>query len=286
VSALFSLLAAVSFGVGDFFGGMATRRGSGNPVPVIAVGHVAGLALALLLVAVFPGDVWSVDLAIGAGAGVVGAVGLAFLFRGLGSGRMGTAAPIAAVLAAVIPAGFGLLSGERPSLLAAIGVALGLIAIPLVASSPPEGDATEAERSDQLPPGLIDGVIAGIGFGLFFILFDLAGDGSGAVPLLGARLATAPLFVAVALTAASGPKMSRPARNYALWSGVLDMAANAWFLAAIRIGDITEVAVLTALAPAGTVALARVVENERLTRLQLVGVPLAIFGVILIATGG
>ena len=80
MAAIFSLLAAASFGAGDFFGGLATRRGTGSPIPVVAIGHIAGLAFAVVLVAVFPGDVWSADLAIGAAAGVFGAVGLQVLY--------------------------------------------------------------------------------------------------------------------------------------------------------------------------------------------------------------
>ena len=286
MAAIFSLLAATSFGVGDFFGGLATRRGTGNPIPVIALGHVAGLVLAVALLVVFPGDIWSADLVIGGVAGVVGAVGLAFLYRGLAKGRMGLVAPLTAVLAAVIPAAWGVASGERPTAAAAVGVVLGLIAIPLVSTEGPTLDVVGAPEGGALPPGFMDGVLAGIGFGLFFIFIDFASADSGAVPLVGARILTAPAFLIVASMGTGGMVVGREVRRLSVWSGLFDMSANAWFLAAVRTGLITEAVVLTALAPAGTVALARVFEHERLSRIQLAGIPLAIAGVALIGFGG
>lgn len=270
--------------MGDFLGGLATRRGTGNPVPVVAYGHVAGLALALVLLLVFPGDIWSADLLIGAGAGTVGAIGLAFLYRGLAKGRMGLVAPLTAVLAAVIPATWGVLRGERPSTVAAAGVVLGLVAIPLVSWEGPSLEVVGPPETGALPPGFIDGILAGLGFGAFFILIDFASDTSGAVPLLGARLVTVPVFVGIGLLA-GGLAVGGDVRRLSVWSGLFDMAANAWFLAAVRTGLITEVVVLTALAPAGTVALARVIEHESLSRVQWAGIPLAVAGVALIGVG-
>ena len=285
MSAIFSLLAAGSFGVGDFFGGLATRPGTGNPIPVVAIGHLAGLMFAVVLVFVFPGDLWSADLAIGAGAGIFGAAGLSFLYRGLARGRMGLVAPLMAVLAAVIPAGWGLATGERLTAVAAAGVVLGLIAIPLISAEGGGGSGESARPRRGLPVGVFESVIAGIGFGMFFILVDFADPDSGAVPLLGARLVTAPVFVLVAVTAAGGLSVGPQVRRLAIWSGLLDMAANAWYLAAVRTGLITTAVVLIALAPAGTVALARVIEQERLSRIQLAGIPLAVAGVALIGRG-
>lgn len=284
MSSLFALLAAGSFGVGDFLGGVATRRGPGSPVPVVAYGHLAGLVLALVLLADFPGDVWSTDLWVGAGAGTIGAVGLAFLYRGLAKGRMGVVAPLTAVLAAVVPATWGLARGERPSTLAAIGVVVGLVAIPLVSWEARAADHAGAGTPGVVPPGFVDGVLAGLGFGAFFILIDFASDASGAVPLLGARLVTVPVFLGIAIVTGS-LAVGRQVRALSVWSGLFDMAANAWFLAAVRTGLITEAVVITALAPAGTVVLAHLVEHERLSPVQWAGIPLAIAGVALIGVG-
>ena len=68
-------------------------------------------------------------------------------------------------------------------------------------------------------------------------------------------------------------------------AGMLDMAANAIYLLAARRGLLALVAVLSALYPASTVVLARLVLHERLTRTQIGGLALAGVGVVLIATG-
>jgi drug/metabolite transporter (DMT)-like permease len=59
--------------------------------------------------------------------------------------------------------------------------------------------------------------------------------------------------------------------------------ANLLFLLAVRSGDLTVVAVITALYPAGTVLLARAVLAERIHRGQLAGLGVAAVAVSLLA---
>ena len=68
-------------------------------------------------------------------------------------------------------------------------------------------------------------------------------------------------------------------------AGVLDVAANLFYLLATRSGLLSLVAVLTSMYPGATVVLARFVLAERLHRLQLVGLGCAALGVALIAGG-
>ncbi len=68
-------------------------------------------------------------------------------------------------------------------------------------------------------------------------------------------------------------------------AGVLDVAANLFFLLATRSGLLSLVAVLTSMYPAVTVALARIVLKERLVGIQLVGMAVAFLAVILIGIG-
>lgn len=66
-------------------------------------------------------------------------------------------------------------------------------------------------------------------------------------------------------------------------AGVLDSVANLLFLLAARSGDLTVVAVITALYPAGTVLLARGVLAERIHRGQLIGLGTAAVAVSFLA---
>jgi drug/metabolite transporter (DMT)-like permease len=68
--------------------------------------------------------------------------------------------------------------------------------------------------------------------------------------------------------------------------GCLDLGANATFAIATGHGLLALVSVLSSLYPAVTAILAAVVHGERLGRVQLTGVTAAIFGVVLIASGG
>ncbi len=65
--------------------------------------------------------------------------------------------------------------------------------------------------------------------------------------------------------------------------GVTNLGADLLFLLATRTGLLSLVAVITSLYPAATVALARVVLDERMVKQQLVGVVCAAFSVALIA---
>ncbi|PYX13338.1 MAG: hypothetical protein DMG87_21800, partial [Acidobacteria bacterium] len=97
----FSLGAVFCWGTSDFLGGVATRRAS--TFLLTSVTHFAGaslmLVLALLNHSTFPSRA-SMGWAIG--AGLCGGAALAIFYRALAIGKMGLAAPLTAVIAAVI----------------------------------------------------------------------------------------------------------------------------------------------------------------------------------------
>src|SRR4051794_21236521 len=109
---LLSLLAAASYGLADFSGGVFSKRASPWAVALVAqaVGAVAVLALAL----VDGGEPTRTDLAWAALAGLGNGFGTAFLYRGFSSGRMGVVAPVSAVGAVLVPVAAGVLGGGRP----------------------------------------------------------------------------------------------------------------------------------------------------------------------------
>lgn len=277
---LFGLASAVTYGTADFLGGLAARRAS--IVWVLLVSQAVGLAL---FGALFPllNDAAPTARGIGwgAAAGVAGIGGVGFLLRGLAAGKMSLVAPVTGVLAAVIPVAFGLAQGERPAPLALAGVLLALTAVCLVSLTP--DPAPSAHRAGRLEPGVGEALVAGTGFGLFFIALERAGDASGMWPLLSGRVVTFGAMAVLALARRGSLRPQRSALAPAAGSGALDISANTFYLLGTRRGLLSIVAVLTSLYPAATVVLARVVLAERLARPQLAGLFFAAGGVVMIA---
>lgn len=272
------LAAAAAWGAGDFLGGLAARRGSLVRVSLAAqlFGFLLLLFAALATNEAVPG---AGTLALGAVAGLAGAVGLAALYAALARGRMGVAAPVSAAVSAGLPVLVAavLLEGA-PSAAKLLGFALALAGILLLARS--EDPAAAAAGASVVPLALL----AGAGFGALLILLDLAGEG-GAVwwPLVAARAASSLALVGVALARADMGAPPRAALPSALGAGLFDALGNALYVAAAYFGRLDVAAVLASLYPATTVLLARLVLHERLTRAQWVAVGIVAVAVVLIA---
>ncbi len=280
------LAAAITYGAADFVGGLVSRRT--NVLAVVLFSQLWGFALLLAALPFFGAAASGKDIVWGAAAGLTGAAGIVFLYRGLSLGRMTVVAPTTAVEAAAIPVIFGLVGGERPSAVALAGVAVALAAVALVSSSPrgsPGDTSGQGGGEGRLPPGLPDALVAGLAFGLFFISLERTGSESGLWPLVAAR-ATA--MVAVGASGLLTRRSLRPSSGTIgsiATAGGLDALANILYLLASRQELLSLVAVLTSLYPASTVVLARVVLRERLWRVQAGGLFLAGVGVALIGLG-
>ena len=270
-----SLVAAIAYGLSDFIGGLASRRTSAWPVAFLA--SVGALLGCLVLAVVVPGDPTRGDLAWGAVAGLGSGAGGAFLYRGLAGGRMGVVAPISAVGAAILPAIVGLATGERPDVLVWLGIAAAFPGIWLV-SREPTADAGLAD-------GLVDGALAGLGFGVLFSAMGQVPDGAGYWPLVAVQIVS--LF-AIAVTAAAFKATWLPSARSELWglvAGLLAAVAVLAFLLATQTGLLTVAAVLTSLYPAVTILLAALVLKEHIHRAQGVGLGLCAVAVALVAAG-
>lgn len=284
------LVVALTYGSGDFFGGLATKR---TKAVTVVVGSFT-VSAALLVVATLG---WAVvgglpspaahDLWLGVATGCAGPLALGLLYQGLATGRMSVVAPITAVVAAIVPFTWGLLHGERPSGPALAGVVVALVAVGLISGAPEAGDPVPGSSSArQAIPGAVG---SGAGFGVIFVLLGSTSHHAGLWPLLVARLVAVTLVVVVLGGAAlvrSGPAAAtqalvpvRSAWPMVATSGALDITANGFYLAATHRGLLSIVAVLSALYPASTVVLARVVLHERFHRVQVAGLVLAAIGV-------
>lgn len=273
-----ALGAAVAYGLSDFVGGLASRRTT--PWPVAFLAAVGGLAGAATVAFVRGGDPATADLVWGAVAGVGSGGGSVFLYRGLATGRMGVVAPVSAVGAAVVPVVVGLATGERPSTLTLLGVVAALPGIWLVARVP-EADPTAGPEHT----GFLDGVLAGLGFGLLFVALGQVPDDAGFWPLAATQAAS---LVTICLIATVLRQSWVPTARSEWWgagAGLVATAAVLMFLLATQSGLLTVAAVLTSLYPAFTILLAAVVLHEQIHRAQGYGLLLCGAAVTLVAAG-
>jgi uncharacterized membrane protein len=276
MAVLLGVFVAASFGSGDFLGGTASRRAT--TLPVLAIAQLAALVGAVVYAVVLGGAATGRDVGYGLGAGAVGVVALGCLYAGLATGRMGIVAPVTAVIAACIPVGWGLLKGEDVSATALVGVGLAIVAGGLVAS---EHDAQQDGATRAL--GLA--VTAGLLFGTSLVLLSETGDGSGAWPVLAGRVAAVVVVLGGVLVARRSLSLDTAPRRMAMGAGLFDVTGTALLLVAIRDGFLATVAPVAALGPAFTVVCAWLFLREPASRLQLVGLVLAVTGLVLIATG-
>jgi drug/metabolite transporter (DMT)-like permease len=266
---------ALVWGTADFSGGKASQRG--NPLAVAVVSQVLGVPMLAVCLLLVPGEPRVADLLWGAAAGAAGLVGIVLLYRALAGGAMAVVAPVTAVTAALVPMTVGLLVSRTPGAVALIGAGCAIVAIALV-SLGPGGRAAVTWRLVRLA------LAAGLLFGLFFALLGQASEASGMWPLVCVRAASIGIGLAFAARTRTSLRLSGQVLRWAAFAGLLDIAANALYLAAASRAHLTIVAAIASLYPASTVLLALAVDRERLRAFQLAGLGLAAAALVLSAS--
>jgi drug/metabolite transporter (DMT)-like permease len=284
---LLAFVSSLLYGAADFTGGLATRRA--GVLPVVVVSQLSGLVLLLLLLPFLPAASPSrTDLLWGVAAALAGSVGVALLYHALAIGRMAVVAPTTAVCAVAIPVVVSVLLGERPGPLAVGGILLGVGSIVLV-SQQSVADVDARARDNRparwLPTGVAVALGSGVAIGLFFLSLARTRPEAGMWPILMSRATSVTLFGAAAVLSRRSLRMPGALR-LSLFCGVVDMAANALYLVAARVGPLSVVVTLSSLYPASTVLLARVVLGERLNAWQVAGAGCALAAIALIVSGG
>jgi drug/metabolite transporter (DMT)-like permease len=279
---LLALGSAVLYGSADFFGGLTARRA--NTIATVFWSQFVGLVLLALILPFLPAaTVSSRDWIWGLVAGLSGGIGVALLYRALAVGAMAVVAPTTAVIAAMIPVVFAFVMGERLGPLTLAGVALALVAIALV-SRPASESGTDSGKTKLrgFPPGFGLALLSGVAVGIFFLSLARTSTAAGMWPLMAARFSSIGLFGLIALVTKRTLLMSRTAATTATAGGTLDMAANALYMIAARVGPLSIVVTLASLYPASTVILARFVLGERLSAVQISGILCALAAVVVI----
>ena len=288
LGAILGLLAAISWGGGDFSGGMGVKAAGGTTRGALRV-VISGHAMSLLALAVVLGlrgavVIRGVPIAWGLGCGVVAGLSLSAFYIALARGSMGTSAAVSGLLAAAIPAGVGIVLEGRPSGLRLAGFALAAAAIWLVAA-PAAGAVAEPREVTWLA------IAGGIGFGIYFAGLKFANSLGVMEPMALARcgsLVTCAVLLGALSLGQTSRKVERSAwlpRNGWLWAlgvAVLDTGGNLLYIAATRAGRLDVAAVLASLYPASTILLAAAVLHERPGRRQMIGMGVAVAAVVMV----
>jgi drug/metabolite transporter (DMT)-like permease len=278
----FALGSSALWGLSDYLGGVKSRS---FPVPVVlAVMYLSSLTFMALFVSARdegPPDATAVSAALG--AGLVGIAGLSALYRALAIGTMSIVAPIAST-GVCIPVLVGLAAGDQPGSVRALGLALAVVGI--VMASRETGGGGVGPGRQRL--SILLAIVAGIGFGSYFVLAKIGSNGDVAWALVLSRVSALPLIGVFAyLALRRGGRRPRGRGILVLAAlGLLDLAANVCYNHATTIGELSTVAVAGSLYPVMTVTLAATLLGERVQGVQRVGVVAALAGVVMIATGG
>ena len=274
---LLGLAAALLYGGSDFGGGLASRRLGSLQVTVVGSAVATVLAWATLILAGGPGPSFRA-VAWGLASGLAGGAGTLALYRGLARGQMSVVGPVSAVGAAVVPVAAGVAMGERPSVLAIAGVLVSLPAIVLVAASGPVRGKLGAA-----PKGLLDGLVAGLAFGILFIGLAQAGRNAGLWPVASEQTGALLITLAVAVKTRAPLRIPVRAVGLPVLAGAAGMAATLAYFYATHYSMLAIAAVLVSLYPGVTVMLARAVLHERFTPAQRAGLGLAALAIAAIA---
>jgi drug/metabolite transporter (DMT)-like permease len=278
-SLMLALGTAAGAGFADYLGAHAARRMPAVRVAawVQAFGLLVVLAALLLSGSGLPAFTLREAIAPVLG-GLSIAVGLASLYRALAIGPIGVTAPTAAVVGAALPVVVAVGLGEALGRLQYLGLGLGLVGVALFASGPVGRSADDKLR------GFGFALLAGLGIGGFTLALDASDPAAGLWPLLIARsIAAASLWVVAAAPAA----VAAPGhwRRLAAASA-LDGAAMIAFVLALHAGSMAIVSVIAAMYPAFAVALATLIDRERLQRPQLAGLAFAAAAVVFFSLSG
>ena len=275
LSIIYGILSAATWGAGDFAGGLASRKVGAYR----AVFYADFIGLLILAVASFvyrepfPSTSGWINSLL---AGALGSFGLLILYHSLSIGQMSIAAPVSALFAALLPVIVGALTEGLPSAIQLIGFIFALAAIWLISQG--DGKFHISRLSDLRFP-----ILAGVGFGSYFIfIHNAAGDPNSFLwPMIISRAAGTVLVFFMVFARRETFVVPHDAWGVVLLNAALDLTGNFFYILASKSGRLDIAAVLSSLYPGSTVILAWLLLKEHLSRMQLVGIFLALAAIFL-----
>ena len=277
MASLLALISSAMWGTADFFAGRLSKKH--NPFAVLGLSQVFGLLVGILIVVIsgsYQGKALGFDgyLIPGALAGLFGYIGLACLYEGLSTGRMGVVSPISS-LSTVIPLAYALITGDVLSAITLLGVVIALIGV-FCASGP--------ELSQGLPiKPLLLALGAAAGFGLALTFIAIGSQSSALLTMVSMRATTFFVTISLAIKFKTTGNFDKKTMPLLIFIGAADFIANLLLGIATTKGLVSVAMVFGSLYPIATALLAYKFLQERLQRIQYVGIALAVAGVSIIS---
>jgi drug/metabolite transporter (DMT)-like permease len=280
MTVVLALFASLFIGASDFLGGLDSR--TRNPLETSLVLFLAAL-VALIPIAVLLGasDLTGHDLGLGAVGGLTAGIADVGFFAAIGHGRISIVAPISAAVTALLPAVAGIAEGNALTTLARYGIFCALIAIPLVAYEPDDGEAGEDWSTMRQ---VLVSILCGVGFGFYFFCIGHTHRSSGLWPTAASFVVGIAVVAPIAARRGVLPTAASLSR-LAVAGGVALGVADSALTTALQRGPLTVASVLGNLYPLVTIALGVTLLGERVRIWQAAGILLAVAGVAMIAGG-
>jgi drug/metabolite transporter (DMT)-like permease len=277
MASLLALLSSAMWGTADYFAGRLSKKH--HPFAVLGLSQVFGLFVGILIVVIsgsWQGKILGLDgfLIPGALAGMFGYIGLACLYEGLSTGRMGVVSPISS-LSTVIPLAYALITGDVLSTITLVGVVIALIGV-FCASGP--------ELSQGLPiKPILLALGAAAGFGLALTFIAIGSQSSALLTMVSMRAATFFVTISLALKFRTTGNFKKKDMPILIFIGAADFLANLLLGIACTKGLVSVAMVFGSLYPIATAVLAFKFLGERLHKVQYIGIALAVTGVSIIS---
>jgi drug/metabolite transporter (DMT)-like permease len=277
-----AVAAALGWGASDYFGGDASRRHT----PVFVIVGIAELLGVILLAPVLiargaPPPV-NARLLLAALAGVAVTVELSLIYRALGRGEAFITAPTGA-LGTAAAVTIGVVGGDPLGLAAGAGLGCALLGGGISAWRTPTVQRPEGGSAWQTG---VTCVVAAAAIGTMLTCLHAAGR---LEPYWATAIEHASTAVSAGLAALV---LMRRSRTWALPGrrqipalaivAIVGVGGDLAYAAGSHRGALSIVAAISSLYPLATIALGRVLRRQRATRIQLVGIALALGGAALL----
>lgn len=270
------LLSSLFWGTGDFLGGLVSRKvGAVRSIFFIeTLGLVMLGSMFLFISEPFFG--WQ-NFAIAFLAGAIGTMGLVVLYHAMTVGLMSVAAPVSALLAAALPVFVSAVVEGLPGPIALVGFVLAFLAVWFISQDGEEGFHLQKLSDLKLP------LIAGLGFGMYFVLIHFASSDATLWPLVAGRTGGSVAIIAIMLVRRVSFRTDFP-KPWLMIAGnaSFDVLGNTFFIFAGQLGRLDIATIMASLYPLATVALAGTILREKLTLKQWLGIACAISAIILL----